>query len=95
MLQNYKQAVKWFTKTAKQGFAQSQYNLGVLYDNGHGVLQDYIRADMRFNIAAANGDEEGREKRDALAKEMTSDQLSEAQKMAREMVETNPKVMGE
>tara|TARA_B100001093_G_scaffold70543_1_gene61023 strand:+ start:1937 stop:2053 length:117 start_codon:yes stop_codon:yes gene_type:complete len=38
MLQNYKQAVKWFTKTAKQGFAQSQYNLGVLYDNGHGAL---------------------------------------------------------
>ena len=50
---------------------------------------------MRFNIAAANGDEEGREKRDALAKEMTSDQLAEAKIMALEMVEANPKVMGE
>jgi TPR repeat protein len=69
--------------------------LAVLYDNGHGVLQDYIRAHMRFNIAAANGDEEGREKRDALAKEMTSDQLAEAQKMALEMAEANPKLMGE
>ena len=49
---------------------------------------------MWFNIAAANVDEEGREKRDALAKEMTSDQLAEAQKMAREMVEANPKLMG-
>jgi len=26
---------------------------------------------------------------------MTSDQIAEAQKMAREMVEANPKVMGE
>tara|TARA_B100001093_G_scaffold70543_1_gene61024 strand:+ start:2072 stop:2224 length:153 start_codon:yes stop_codon:yes gene_type:complete len=50
---------------------------------------------MRFNIAAANGDEEGREKRDALAKEMTSDQLTEAQKMAREMAEANPKLVDE
>ena len=33
--------------------------------------------------------------RDALAKEMTSDQLAEAQRMAREMVEANPEVMAE
>ena len=36
-----------------------------------------------------------REARDSISKEMTSDQLAEAQKMAREMVEANPKVMGE
>jgi TPR repeat protein len=69
--------------------------LAVLYDNGLGVFQDYIRAHMRFNIAAANGDEEGREKIGALAKEMTSDQLAEAQKMAPEMAEANPKLMVE
>ena len=31
----------------------------------------------------------------ALAKVITSDQTAEAQKMAREMVEANPKVMGD
>ena len=31
----------------------------------------------------------------ALTKEMTSDQIAEAQRMAREMVEANPKLMGE
>ena len=30
-----------------------------------------------------------------VAKQMTSDQIAEAQKKAREMVEANPKVMGE
>tara|TARA_B100000519_G_C14157812_1_gene397784 strand:- start:198 stop:437 length:240 start_codon:yes stop_codon:yes gene_type:complete len=33
--------------------------------------------------------------RDALTKEMTSDQIAEAQKMAREMVEANPKLISE
>ncbi|QXD22392.1 hypothetical protein F7C95_10515 [Opitutia bacterium ISCC 51] len=33
--------------------------------------------------------------RDLVAKEMTSDQIAEAQKMAREMVASNPKLMGE
>ena len=93
--QDYEQAVKWFTKAAEQGDANAQSILGRFYAGGIGVPQDYIRAHMWCNIAAANGDEEGREKRDALAKEMTSDQLAEAQKMAREMVEANPKVMGD
>ena len=33
--------------------------------------------------------------RDNVAEKITSDQLAEAQKMAREMVEANPKLMGE
>tara|TARA_Y100000814_G_scaffold288717_1_gene260600 strand:- start:5228 stop:5455 length:228 start_codon:yes stop_codon:yes gene_type:complete len=48
-----------------------------------------------FNLAAANGFSKGKESRDLIAKEMTSDQLAEAQRMARDMVESNPKVMGE
>jgi hypothetical protein len=50
---------------------------------------------MWFNLAAANGRENGSEGRDLVAKKMTSDQIAEAQRMAREMVEANPKVMGE
>jgi len=94
--QDHKEAIKWFRKAAEQGDADAQRYIGVLYKDGDkGLIQDYIRAHVWFNIAAANGDEEGRKLRDTLAKEMTSDQLAEAQKMASEMVEAIPKLMGD
>ena len=31
---DYKQAVKWYTKAAEQGYADAQYNLGIMYYNG-------------------------------------------------------------
>ena len=53
--QDYKQAVKWYTKAAEQGDADAQSNLGVMYANGQGVPQDNVSAHMWFNLAAANG----------------------------------------
>jgi len=53
------------------------------------------RAHMWFNLATASGHERGSENRDNVAEKMTSDQIAEAQRMAREMVEANPKLMGE
>ena len=50
---------------------------------------------MWFNLAAANGHERDSENRDNVAEKVTSDQIAEAQKMAREMVEANPKAMGD
>ena len=38
--QDYAEAVKWWRKAAEQGFAASQYNLGVAYEKGGGVPQD-------------------------------------------------------
>ena len=37
MEQSYPHAVYWFTKAAEQGFAESQYNLGIAYEKGYGV----------------------------------------------------------
>ena len=37
--QDYKEAVKWYTKCAEQGAADAQYNLGVMYANGREVPQ--------------------------------------------------------
>jgi len=34
---NDKTAVKWYTLSAEQGDAWAQFNLGVMYDYGHGV----------------------------------------------------------
>ncbi|MDA0238165.1 MAG: hypothetical protein O3B03_06590, partial [Proteobacteria bacterium] len=37
-------AVKWYRRAAEQGNAKAQYNLGLMYDNGQGVPQDYQEA---------------------------------------------------
>ena len=42
--QNYAEAVKWYRLAADQGDASAQFNLGVMYDKGQGVPQDYAEA---------------------------------------------------
>ncbi|WP_277600823.1 tetratricopeptide repeat protein [Eikenella corrodens] len=40
---------------AEQGNADAQYNLGVMYDNGQGVRQDYAEAARWYRKAAEQG----------------------------------------
>ena len=89
--QDYKEAVKWYRKAAEQGHAMAQYNLGVMYDNGEGVIEDDVYAHMWWNIAASNGDDDAMKNRDIFAKRLTTEQLAEAQKLARECVKKNYK----
>ena len=37
---DYKEAVKWYRRSAEQGYAPAQLNLGVMYHMGEGVPQD-------------------------------------------------------
>ena len=41
----------------------------------------YIRAYMWYSLAAANGDSYGAKRKDSLAEEMTSEQVSEAERL--------------
>ena len=66
-------------------------NLDDAFILGKGVIQDNIYAHMWFNIAASQGHEEGAESRDSIAKKMTSSEIAEAQKLARECVAKNYK----
>ena len=50
--QDYKKAVYWYTKSAKQGYAPAQYNLGHMYYNGAGVGQDSKQAAYWWKKAA-------------------------------------------
>ncbi len=50
---DYATALREFRPLAKQGDANAQFNLGLMYDNGQGVPQDYVRAHMWFNLAAS------------------------------------------
>ncbi len=82
--QDYAEAVRWYRKAAKQGFASAQFNLGVMYGTGQSVPQDFVLAHMWFNLSAISGNETGRRNRDLLAKQMTSQQIAEALRLARE-----------
>ena len=87
--QDYAEAVKWFRLSAAQGYASAQFNLGNMYNNGKGVTQDYIRAHMWFNLSAASGDADAVKNRDIVARKMTSQQMAQAQIMARDCQQKN------
>jgi TPR repeat protein len=42
-------------KAAEQGHVKAQYDVGVLYRDGNGVQQDYVKARNYFVLAANQG----------------------------------------
>ena len=54
--QDYAEAVRWYREAANQGYAEAQYNLGVMYGKGEGVPQDHAEAVRWYRKAAAQGD---------------------------------------
>ena len=78
--------MKWYTLAAKQGDADAQNNLGFMYRTGQGVIQDYVRAHIWWNVAASTGMKNAIENRDKVAGMMTPSQIAEAQNLARECV---------
>jgi len=62
-----------------------------IYLIGNGVIQDYIRAHMWFNLAASKGNKTAKENRTVIAKKMTPAQIDESQKMARDCGKKNYK----
>jgi TPR repeat protein len=53
---DYATALREWTPLAEQGDADAQNNLGLMYDNGTGVLQDYKTAVKWYRLAAKQGD---------------------------------------
>ena len=53
--QNFKDAAKWYQRSASRGFVQSQYRLGTLYERGLGVKADPARAQDWYKRAAEQG----------------------------------------
>ncbi len=48
-------AAGWFYRAAEQGYADAQFNLGLLYADGDGVPQDMVEAAELFMQAAEQG----------------------------------------
>ena len=51
-------------KAAEQGYAEAQYELGLMYYNGEGMPKDYVQSYVWLNFAAANGDARAKENKD-------------------------------
>ena len=76
-------------RLAEQGFANAQYNLGVMYDDGEGVPQNNVRAYVWWSVAAAQGFEDARFNRDIISETLTPEQRARGQDMATRCFESD------
>lgn len=79
----------WFKKkeaAAERGHRDSQIWLGNFYSNDENAAQDYVKAHMWVTIAAYRGDTDAPASLKAIAKEMSSEDIRKAQRMARKWI---------
>jgi uncharacterized protein len=83
---NYKLAKEWFEKAAIQGFADAQYNLGVMYENGEFVKVDYIVAATWFYLALESGNDHAKRRMQGLLDEhkLFPNQYNHAKELAKQ-----------
>ncbi len=82
------EAAQWYRQAADQGLADAQFNLGEMYASGEGVQRDYTVAHMWVALAVAQASGEVavtyRRALSGIEARMTSEQIAEAQRLARE-----------
>jgi uncharacterized protein len=71
------------------GVPDAFFELGMLYATGRDVTADLVAAHKWFNLAAARGNQCALSYRVELAREMSSEQIAEAQRQAREWLQTH------
>jgi TPR repeat protein len=82
--QDQKLAVSWFRKAAEKGHGEAQHALGLMYRyHQAGMPQDKVLAYMLWNLAAASGNHNAVEQRAAISRQMTQEQIEEAQSLSR------------
>ncbi|NQU69748.1 MAG: sel1 repeat family protein [Rhodospirillales bacterium] len=86
------EAVKWYRQAAEAGLSSAQFNLGALFANGKtGVKKDLARGWLWLDAAAMNGEEGAAKSRDALAAQMSEDELKRARDLASARPHPKPK----
>jgi TPR repeat protein len=78
------EGLRWIRLAAEQGLSIAQGHLGLMYEAGEGVPQDPVQAHMWLNLVAAQGVTQAIEARDRLARKMSSAQIEDAHRLARE-----------
>jgi TPR repeat protein len=84
-------AKKWWLLSAQNQHPGAFIFLGKMYDDGEGVLKDNIKAHMWWNLAGSLGESTGTRLRKSLESQMTKEDISKAQGMARRCLNQNYK----
>ncbi len=66
---NYKLAMQWFEKSAVSGYADAEYNLDVMYENGESVKKDYVTEYKWIYLAKENGNTHAEKRMQGMAEE--------------------------
>ena len=74
------EAFKWYKKAAERGHKEAQFGLGNMYCKDEGVEQDYIEAYKWYILSSNQGCTEAIQAKDKIKTEMTSENISEAEK---------------
>ena len=56
---DYSETLKWYRRSAEQGFARAQSTLGTAYAYGHSLEQDFTQAATWCRLGAEQGDADG------------------------------------
>jgi len=86
ILQDYAEAVRWFSKAAEQGHVPAQATLGAYYWAGRGVPVDLSKAYFWSLLAEAGGDEASKSRVALLASRLDRAQIVIAQHRANEWI---------
>jgi TPR repeat protein len=92
VLQDHAEAVNWYERAADQGLALAQFALGAMYARGEGVPEDVVRAHKWLSLSATHAAQisgaeklvrDAQELRDDVSRRMTSEQMIQAEQLAR------------
>ena len=82
VVQDYPEAVRWFSMAAQQGHVTAQSTLGAYYGIGRGVSQDFPKAYFWSILAQAGGDEASKYRIPLLVSHLTRAQIVVIQQQA-------------
>jgi hypothetical protein len=85
---DYAHAIAMYKVSASWAFKPAEYNLGVLYLNGHGSPVDLPRAMAWFALAAERGEPQYVYAKQLLYAHLTADQFDQANAIWRELLPT-------
>jgi TPR repeat protein len=81
--------VCWYRKAAEQRHVAAQCNVNFIHCHGQGVPKNHIGTHKPWDLVAASGNADADDNRAFAAEQMTSAQIAEAHKLARECLAKN------
>ena len=84
---DFETAYKMLVPLAEKGQAAAQLILGMMYFKGTGVEKNIVQADKWLLISEKLGQEAGKKNRIFVERQMSSDQISKARKLAKDWLQ--------